>query len=157
MIDTSAQLTLPVEAAPANTLHHLIVTLEPLTDDEAAEYATASDDERADWDRARRTANVECPGMTSACEGWIECDKEHDDEELEETGESHGVEHQSFHFGWAVATGGCSLLEFSDAWCDSAYDLAEELGVGRHPIDFDWDDEYCILLSAVKQSTVAGA
>lgn len=121
----------------------MVITMDELKPDEQSEY-DAGDDLRREIDRDRRHIGMECPGVTSACEGWIECREEHDEDELDETSESHGVEHQHFWFGWAVATGHCSLLGFYDAWTDSASDVAdyEQLGAGRYPIDFDWDEDY---------------
>lgn len=135
--------TLPIEVARADTQHHMVITMEALKPDEQADYDAGDDQLRREIDRDRRNITMECPGVTSACEGWIECREDHPDEdELEETGEAHGVEHQMFQFGWAVATGQCSLLAFPDSWVDSASDAADGLGAGRYPIDSHWEDEY---------------
>ena len=144
-------------ASENGATHYLVVTLDPVPEKDRAEYDAAPADERGDWDSDRRQYTVECAGLTQACHGWIECQKPHDDltQDVEDEGEGvlHGVYHQRFHFGWAVETGQCSLYAFPDSWCDSGYELANELGEGRHPIDFDWDDEYVTLLSAAKPST----
>lgn len=129
--------------------HYLVVTLDDLSPDDAAEYATLDQDERAEWDDDRRQCDVECSGVDTTCHGWRECFEPHADLDRDEgEGTAHGVYHQWMHFGWATKTGQCCLLAFPDAWCDSGYELAGQLGVGRHRIDFDWQDEYAILLDA---------
>ena len=132
--------------------HFLRVTFEPVPEKDRAEYDAADDRERRDWDRDRRHLTVECAGLDQTCFGWVECREPHaftDEEDDDGEGTSHGVFHQRFNYGWATEGVRCALSEFPDAWCDSADDLAEELGEGRHAIDFEWDDEYTILLTRV--------
>lgn len=140
--------------------HRLIVTLDPITDEDRAEYDAADQDVRADWDRDRRQVNVQCLGVDQSCFGWIECLEDHSDltEEDEDNGYavSHGVEHQREYIGWAVENDRCALYVFPDAWCDSATELAEELGVGEHPIDFEWVDEYSLNVYAVGRPSPPG-
>lgn len=145
MTTESDQSALPIEVKPADTQHHMVITMDVLEPDEQADYDAGDDQLRREIDGDRRTITIECPGVTSACEGWEECRKDHDEDELEETGEAHGVDHQTFWFGWGVETGQCALAAFPDAWIDSTSDLAdvERLGAGRYPIDWDWDEEYC--------------
>lgn len=129
--------------------HFLVVTYEPVAESDRAEYDAADAAERRDWDRDRRSINVECAGLDQTCFGWVECRLPHtftEDELDEGEASAHGVWHQHFYFGWAVEGDRCGLYQFSDAWCDTASDLAEELGEGRHPIDFEWEDEYTILM-----------
>ncbi len=138
------QATLPVDVARANTQHHMVITMDALKPDEQAEYDAGDDQLRREIDRDRRNISMECPGVTSACEGWIECQEDHPEDLGEDTDVAHGVEHQHFWFGWGVETGQCSLSAFPDSWIDSATDIADynKLGPGRYPIDSDWDEEY---------------
>jgi hypothetical protein len=91
-----------------------------------------------------------CQALSSDCVGWRECLDDHgalpSDAMDGERALSHGVWHQKFHFGWATSTDMCSLLAFSDFAVNDAADLAETLGEGRHPIEFDWFDEHTIQL-----------
>lgn len=128
----------------ARPKHYLVVEAEPLTDrDRATMSIPEMEDYYADPDR---NYSIECPGITAGgCEGWEECStcmdaelSDEEEEEREETGIAHGVEHQTMWFGWGVATGTCSLHAFSDAWMDSASDL--NLPPGRYPVDFDWNE-----------------
>lgn len=142
---------LPIEVERANTQHHMVITMDDLKPDEQAEYDALDEDDRRDIDRDRRNIEMECPGVTSAWEGWIECDKSHPDdfgEDWDEEPRAHGQEHQRFEFGWGVQTGQCALLAFPDQWTDSASDLADDyrLGPGRYRIDQDWDDSYVDIL-----------
>lgn len=125
---------LHVEAETLNDIDRQGMSVEDLAD-----YRFAPD----------RTYTITCPGLTPTCEGWEECDQCRflTDEELdavEGAGEGvlHGVEHMHLHFGWATATGECSLHRFPDAWIDSATDL--DLPPGTYAINFEWD-ETCML------------
>lgn len=89
--------------------------------------------------------SMECMAVIPACMGWIECPEPHvfdlnyDGDPMDDQ-VFHGHEHIHMEFGWAVNTQMCSLLRFPDEWQDSGYELAQQLGVGRHEIDFEWDE-----------------
>jgi hypothetical protein len=101
--------------------HVLVVTVDP-DDEESVE------------------ARVECPGVSSNCRAWFECEASvclvHPDRYDCEPMTSHGQVHQRIDGQWMVPTEKC-LTGWHD---DAATDLAHDLGVGRHPVDVEWDD-----------------
>lgn len=126
--------------------HVLIVEPEPLgnTDDMDAE------DILGFRITPYRDYSIECPGLKAGrCQGWEECNtcfllSVEDREKFEQTGISHGVEHQYMPFGLSAATGQCSLQSYPEAWVDSVSDL--DLPAGRYQIDFGWDESCDITL-----------
>jgi hypothetical protein len=93
-----------------------------------------------------------CDGPDDSCIAWVECRYIHDftdDEEDDGEGVSHNDFHKKMFFGWTVSTEQCALYSFHDAWIDSASDIASHLGAGRHPIDFEWEDEHTIYIHSI--------
>ena len=103
-----------------------------------------------DPDHPERTYRIECSDP-AACPGWIECFKGHDgvsddDRDRGQDGEEvmiHGEAHTyRYGYGWCVDYPGCPVQSAAlDG--DDHLDIARTHGLGRHPIDEEWDDEYC--------------
>lgn len=87
---------------------------------------------------------VECPGVTPECEGWLECaddDCDHDaleDAESEGDGEpiQHGKTHRNIAGMWMTQTGQCYLAGH-DGLPDA---VAGQFAPGRHAISWDVGD-----------------
>jgi hypothetical protein len=101
---------------------------------------TPDADDLADTDLF--TYEVECPGVTPACEGWIECDSDEcDHDELDEyaargEGDHHGRPHRMIDGLWMVQTGHCAVVN-NDGLQD---EVAGRFPPGKHEIDFDFGD-----------------
>lgn len=116
------------------TQHWLIVARDE-------EYLAKHED---DPDDPARTYAIECSDP-AACPGWIECLEPHpaapDPDEYDgDIVVMHGQEHEHrWGYGWTVDYPGCPVQ--GDAlYGDSYLDIARTHGLGRHPIDADWDD-----------------
>jgi hypothetical protein len=129
--------------------HTLIVSHDPLSPAEQYEYDHGDAGVRRDMDRDRRRVTIECSGVDQTCHAWIECMERHDwsDEQWDDgEAEAHGEHHQNINAMWCVESGKCSVdPAFHDWWYESAEELADQLGVGRWPITFTWEDEYVLI------------
>lgn len=125
--------------------------------------------------------SVICPDG-NGCSGWIECGDPHevegesaacgpyscncDDENArdclsgdspppwydEEEFEFHGVMHTwRSGFGWTVPYTGC-IVNFGDYELPHGY---EQLSLGEHKVDDDWDDEWCNLTLCEEEQPAA--
>lgn len=109
---------------------------------------------------ANRRYSLECPGVTSVCSEYAECDcpesktsaEWDNDTWFDWTGETeaHGVEHQYLDYCWMKPTGRCYLVNPPEglAECFDDDDL-DALAPGRYPVYHEFDEE-CTILSLIK-------
>jgi hypothetical protein len=96
-------------------------------------------------------ATVECSGVTDTCRVWWECDtcraakkdmtderRDDYDEQLWDTSEAHGVEHQHIDCVWMTPGDSCLVYELET----DASDLVPTLPDGVHPVGIDCDDGF---------------
>lgn len=97
------------------------------------------------------TASLTCFGVTDACRCWWECDacreatagmtdeqRDDYDEQLWDTSEAHGVEHQHIDGMWMTESNDC-LTQALDS--DAGY-LVDTLPDGEHPVDIDCQEGF---------------
>lgn len=123
-------------------------------DPDTGEHYCAEDGDRCDY-----RWSIECPGVTRACEMFLECLECKDTkdparkEEMDRDGEAHGVEHIDINgLGWATPTGRC-YVQNADLIGDAVFDL--ELPPGRHLIDHDYGDPDEITLHVIEPASVS--
>jgi hypothetical protein len=104
------------------------------------------------------TLTIECPGVSAGrCNLWQECEtceralvafgddtdaRDNYRDALDETGEAHGEEHQTFGGVPCVESAGCFVIE-AMGWGsldDDLWDIAHAKGPGRFRIDWDGGD-----------------
>lgn len=92
-----------------------------------------------------------CPGVTDDCRCWWECgtcqaatadmdadDLDAFDDNLDESGEAHGVEHQRIDGMWMVPTDVCISQEMDS----DAHELTFALPDGTYPVSFESDEGF---------------
>lgn len=93
-----------------------------------------------------RDYDIECPGVTDDCRAYGGCNcpesRDQHGDALWDNAEAHGVEHKHIDGEWMRPTDQC-YVSTSDNLPDVCEELAkrEQLGPGRHPIDFDYQGE----------------
>jgi hypothetical protein len=123
------------------TVHHLVVTVDPEDPDNPDAY----------------NCEVECPGVTSECEGWLECAVKtcaHDAlNDAEEQGDGEPVQHDETHRNiagfWMTRTGRCYLVGHDGI----AGGIADKFEPGRHSISWDVGDGTEIEIFAMAEVT----
>lgn len=123
--------------------HFVTVHVDAAHLDQLARFRPVTDADRAD----AYAATIECSDP-AACDGWIECDKDHDGYDPEdETSPAydefedvmiHGVPHD-WHYGWTVPYAGCPVV----GSCHLGWDVPEGIPMdrpGRYLVDDEWDD-----------------
>jgi hypothetical protein len=130
---------------------HVLVIEGPCeqADPETGACECAEDRQRCDY-----TWRIECPGVTRACEMFLECPECKDpkdparQDELDRDSEAHGVEHDHIPgLGWATPTGSC-YVQNADLIGDAVSDLS--LPPGRHLVDHDYGDPDEITLHVIE-------
>lgn len=105
-----------------------------------------------------------CPGVTSTCEVWYQCQVVADPErpgwgscshtptEDEEYGEydAHGERHQWIDGEWMTPAGRCCLGHADVS--DDVWEIAHEHGNGEYPVDLDYegDGDWRLILRPVE-------
>lgn len=106
-------------------------------------------------------AEVVCPGVTADCRTWwscTECDRataamsadevaEYDDD-LSESGEAHGVQHQRIDGMWMTPGHTCLAYSLENDADEVAFHSGEALPDGEHAVDLDCSDGFVYLLTA---------
>lgn len=137
--------------------HHLLVTVDLASMEPGHEW---SPEHRGceECDDNPFTLTIECPGVAAGrCNLWQECDTcaaaltalgdDSDAQDafrdaLDEDGEAHGEEHQTFGGDPCVESAGCFVVEAmgQGALTDDLWEIARAQGPGRHEIDWDGGD-----------------
>lgn len=134
-------MTAPLEPHTDGGRHVLVATIDKCPDCPTDGLCDdCGDDPQLDY-------AIECPGVTPACALWLECSTcyvprvglaAERREELEQTGEAHGVEHQWIDGRWMTPTTDCYLAGHDALGEEGGY-IAQGKP-GRWPVEHEVGD-----------------
>ncbi len=108
------------------------------------------------------TLRIECPAVTDACAGWVECRKDCnvnngfiEEVDNEGQGERHGERHQFIQGILMVPTGNCFIQEtdFHEAARDAFERDHKEMTPGRYAVSHDCPDVNAVDLYLIDEKS----